>query len=135
MVFIFAEYFSVKIAEKSGVFRTLADELQEYFRERNYGDCVQSLYVGLKCVEDVYKPFFQARDPKYTRKKTATQGKNSLSYDIELNYKKVLIASDDEIRKLVLTELINSIDTLQNIRGIKDFDVAKLKQDLQLFNE
>lgn len=117
--------------------------IHQYFKDRNYGDSVKELSIGIALYnEDMEKAFPEGKQskPKYTAKKTLKiagmtyEIEKKLEYTIRINSEKIAIAfSTDSFLHLIAEEVMHSLYKLDQVKMIKDFDRIKFKEKLYLF--
>jgi hypothetical protein len=111
------------ILVKSPIITRISKVLESHFRNKNYGEGVSSLTIGIICVRAKAGAFFPARE-KYTR----SEGK--VEYDVVLDYEAVKTANEPELRRMLCEKIVSSTVILQKM-AISDFDIDKFKLDLE----
>ena len=81
--------------------------------------------IGIICVAPEFE-FFSKSRKKYNKTK------KWLEYDVKLNYQNFKLAKETEVKQIVATAIINSLNILDEF-NISDFDVELLKADLEKF--
>lgn len=124
---------------KNGVsdcIRQLSDDLAEFLGKKDYGDDLQTIYIGIICVGPEFDFFFKQRKPKYKKgKEIIIQDErpyeqiNALTYDIKLDHTKFVNANESEIKKMLAIALLNSFSAF-NVVKIKDFDRVRFETDM-----
>ena len=114
----------------------LEQQLKTYFN----GKDVLSYTIGITCVSPQFDPFFKVNKPKYIEDKTETHDgfsvriDKSYEYGIKLNHNKVLNASEEEVKKMLASSIMESLSHLDSLpRKIKDFDKEQFRADLESF--
>lgn len=125
--------------ENKYIITELSDDLEKYFKEKNYGNDLKSIVIGIICVSPNFENFFKIRKPIYTKGKkefcdedfTYTVEDN-LEYNLKLNFMEFQNSSDEERKKNVAKQILLSVDTLDSIKKkIKDFDWNQFRKDLE----
>jgi hypothetical protein len=128
-----AQYTSAEIRNKSRCLNDFSNEMEEYFKDKNYGKDLKEIVVGIVCVSNYFEQFFKPRIPKYTKEKKSVKSQYTkqeydiekcLSYDIKLDFDTFKNSSEIEAKKYL------SI-ILEFKPKIKDFDFINFKKDLQ----
>ncbi|MFD0793580.1 hypothetical protein ACFQZX_08110 [Mucilaginibacter litoreus] len=113
-------------------------KISEFLEDKSYGQGLETLYVGVVCVNPKFDFFFKERKPKYRKKEIIIQdGRpyeliNCLTYDIKLDYVQVIHFTKSEFIKNLFLKLINSLEYLDSI-NIVDFNKNLFKTDLIKF--
>lgn len=120
----------------------LSDSINKAITTKNYGESVEKMLIGLIAVEPIYDKFAKPRRPRYTEhKETMAFGSipivihKTLEIEIKLDYQKVLTAEGEELRKLVATEVLNTLITMKLPQKVTDFDKDQFVKDIELFFE
>ncbi|MDR6460830.1 hypothetical protein J2786_003964 [Chryseobacterium vietnamense] len=119
----------------------LSDDIEKYFKVKNYGNDLKSIVIGVICVSPNFENFFKVRKPVYTKGKKefhdedfAYTIENNLEYNLKLNFEEFQNSSDEECKKIVAKEILLSLNSLDSIKKkIKDFDWDQFKKDLENF--
>jgi len=128
-----------EINSKSKIIHSLSDDLKLYFQNRNYGQGIKSLTIGIVCVSPGFEKFFKDKKAKYTkgRKESIIEGiplmeEDSFEYTVKLEYETFKNANDKEIRKILAVEILASLVVFEKFRSkIKDFDLDHFIMDLE----
>ena len=120
----------------------LSDSINKAITTNNYGESIETLFIGLIAVEPVYDKFAKPRRLRYTEhKETMAFGSipivihKTLEIEIKLDYQKVLTAEGEELRKLVATEVLNTLITMKLPKKVTDFNKDQFVKDIELFFE
>ncbi|PYF72979.1 hypothetical protein [Pedobacter nutrimenti] len=129
---------------KNGVsdyIKQLSDQVAEFFKKKDYGDDLQTLYIGIICVTSEFDFFFKVRKPKYKKGKKVTiedgrpyERTDSLVYDIKLDYDSFVNANENEVKMMLSTELLKSFIVFDSVK-IKRFDRESFEKDVTFFLE
>ncbi|WP_417266376.1 Imm44 family immunity protein [Brumimicrobium sp.] len=143
MNFKISQEIDLEAKEKSLIILFLSDKLSEYLNKRDYGRGVQNFFIGCICVKprEGYEEWFKIRKPKYKElvkikllDNSIKELKGVFSYDINLNFDVFVNNTDIENKKLLASEILNSLSNLDNLpKRVKDFDKEKFKSDLEFF--
>lgn len=143
MNFKISQEIDLEAKEKSLIILFLSDKLSEYLNKRDYGRGVQNFFIGCICVKPRggYEEWFKIRKPKYKElvkikllDNSIKELKGVFSYDINLNFDVFVNNTDIENKKLLASEILNSLFNLDNLpKRVKDFDKEKFKSDLEFF--
>lgn len=122
----FAPYLSVEVPHASAL-TALEDDLNNFFKNRSFGDGLSEIYIGIIVVSPQFEQFFKPRAPKYSKK-------GMLEYDIKFDFELLKKANEQEFMKIVRMEILASFNILDGlINKIENFDFDEFKSDLQLF--
>ena len=113
---------------------------------RDYGDGVLHLTIGLICIRSVpgYDAWHKPRKPRFRRRQliktldgSSRELLNAVSYDIRLTgdeYNTFVAASPGEAVKLVSAKVTQSLAYLDQLPAtVRDFDRARFKRDVAHF--
>ena len=106
-----------------------------------YGESIEKILIGLIAVEPIYDAFAKPRRPRYTEhKETMAFGSipivihKTLEKKKKLDYEQVLVAEGEELKKIVASEVLNTLSTMKLPKKVTDFNKDKFVADLkQLF--
>lgn len=124
---------------KTELIDKLAFEIKGFLKNKNYGNDIKAYTIGVVCVAPQFEQFFKDKKPKYTKgKKSIIQEgfpftlEDSFEYDIKLDFETFKNGTEEECRKLLAREIMNSLTVLDDMKKkIKDFDSEKFKADLE----
>lgn len=143
MNFGISQEIDVEAQEKSSVIIFLSGKLKGYLSDRDYGQDVQNIFIGCICVKprEGYEEWFKIRKPKYKEiekikllDNSIKEFKGAFSYDIKLNFDVFVKNTDVENKKMLATEILNSLSNLDALpKKIKDFDKERFKEDIEQF--
>ncbi len=121
----------------------LSDNMQTYFRDKNYGNDVKDYAIGIVCehIPKGFEKFSRLPKPRYTKgvKIINTIGipfklEDSLEYSIKLDFETVKNGLEEESERLLAKEILNSLSVVESMKNkIKDFDLEKFKADLERY--
>jgi hypothetical protein len=116
---------SKDVYSKADVLREISKALQNHFREKNYGNGLKNIAIGIICVGPEFDFFFKEQK-KYMK------NKKILEYDVKLDHKKFKESNEIEIRNMVKDNILSSLHILEDLK-ISDFDCEAFKADLKTF--
>lgn len=126
--------------EKSNLITKLSDDLNDYLANKDYGPDIKSYSIGIVAVAPEFEQFFSIHKPKYIKgKKTINPDgipftfEDSFEYSIKIDYEKFNNANEAECRRLLTEGILQSLDILDNLKQIKEFDKDRFKQDLNRY--
>jgi hypothetical protein len=139
MEFGLTQYYSVEISDSTNSINSLSDGINEFVKNKEYGNSIKELFIGVICVNPKFEPFFKPRKPKYTanKKQIYKEGFNyeierCLEYDIVIDFESFKNASNDERVKILGDEIIKSFDVIGGIKiKNKDFNIEKFRDDIE----
>lgn len=133
---------SIGIEGKTNIIQQLSDEISAFIKNRNYGHGVQKLLIGVICVAPEFEFFTKVRKPRYTayrkyvRYDTEFVEDRIFCFDLKLDYVKFRSQTDDQNRKMLAKEILNSLSNLDALpKKVKDFDKEQFRKDMKIFFE
>lgn len=118
----------------------LSDEMKSHFNDKNYGNDIKSYTIGVICVSPQFDFFYKEKKPKYTKGKKVISPdgilftlEDNFEYNIKLDFEEFQNSSEEERKKIIAREILSSIDIINTIKKIKDFDTEKFKSDLEVY--
>lgn len=139
MVVNFTEEISSEIRDRISFLSKGRAALDAFLLHKEYGKDLKVLYISIVCVHPRFADFFKERkskfvseDKEYIEKgiKVLREGK-SLSYDLRLDYNQYLNTMNPEI--LFSQKVLSSLEVVNTIKKIKDFNLASFRNDLEEF--
>lgn len=132
-----------KSVSKRRAIKEVSDAANNLVISNDYGESIEKMLVGLIVVEPVYDDFSKPRRPRYTEhKETMAFGSipiviyKTLEVEIKLNYEQVLAAEDEELKKIVASEVLNTLRSLKMPKKVTDFDKDRFVADIDgLFHQ
>src|SRR5262245_55766843 len=119
MKFGFALYSNFS-TEQSSEITKYSDFLEQYISDRNYGNEVKEMYVGIICVKPEFEQFFKKRAVKYKQgiKSEITDGQlittqDCLTFDLKFDYSKIGNLKGQELIGEIHVALIGAINELK----------------------
>ncbi|QMU63620.1 MAG: hypothetical protein GKR88_04530 [Flavobacteriaceae bacterium] len=111
--------------EESRITHKLADELNLFFKDKDYGDRVKQVTIGVICVSKGFEPFFPIRPLKVMKKEP------TITYELKLDFE-IFKSSDETKRKEILcTEFLKATKEVLAGRTINGFDKEAFIKDLE----
>ncbi|SHN25058.1 hypothetical protein SAMN05216311_107308 [Chitinophaga sp. CF418] len=114
-------------------------QLKFYFGEKDYGEHLKSLIIGVVCMSPRFEQFFKPRRPNYrTEEKTYTHRGVELTtpamyltFDLKLDFEKYLNTKESKL--LFAHDALASLDAIAKVKKITDFDLPRFKADFEQF--
>lgn len=106
----------------------LSQNMKNFFNGKTYGAGIGSYVIGVVCVNHDFDKFIDVNNVHKEYRKR----KKDYEHDIILDYDVVIKSDEKEIKKMVLTKIIEATVYVTELQ-IKDFDVEAFKNDLKLF--
>ncbi len=139
MIIYLIEEFSVDIESKFNFLVSCDKQMKDFFYRRSYGGDLEVLYIGLFCMSAGFENFFKPRKPSYQKDSSiyihqgvqVEREAKSLTYELRLNYQEYLKAT--AIKPLLIHDILNSLDIIRSMKGIRDFDLASFRHDFEEF--
>ena len=126
-----------KSVSKRQAIKEVSEAANNLVASNDYGESIEKMLVGLIVVEPVYDDFSKPRRPRYTEhKETMAFGSipiashKTLEIEIKLNYEKVLAAKDEELKRIVASEVLNTLHSLKIPKKVTDFDKDRFVADI-----
>lgn len=114
----------------------VSDHISEFLQDKDYGDDLKTIYVGIICAAPEFDFFFKIRKPKYKKGTVVIiedgepyRQTDALVYDLKLDYSKFVDAGEKEIKIMLSIELLNSLIVLNSVK-IKLFDRERFEKDM-----
>jgi hypothetical protein len=118
------------IGEKLSFMYNALKEVNAYLATKNYGKDLQVLIVSFYSVKQVTGINIPIEKPNYTQRSNDPYLPDfSLVYDILLDNDKY--AKESDIKLPLIHDFINSLNVIEGIATIKDFDLESFKSDMQ----
>ncbi|SFZ93395.1 Immunity protein 44 [Flaviramulus basaltis] len=128
MEFYIGSQFSREFSfEESRVTQKLAEELNLFFKDKDYGERIKNIVVGIICVSKDFEPFFPVRRTKVMRKEP------TISYEIKLDFESFKSSNVDERKLLLVKEFFKKTKEYLTEITIKDFKKDEFINDLEIY--
>jgi hypothetical protein len=131
----FAPNVSVELIKHSSAIKSMENEIDNLAKEKNYGEDISELFIGIVSVSPQFEQFFKPRSPKYTKGHKSYSKEdvhykvyNCFEYDIRLDFESLKNATELEVKKMIAQELLSSLDMFKKF---KKFDSNQFKSDLE----
>ena len=105
----------------------LADELNLFFKEKNYGKRIEKIYTGIICVSKGFEPFFPIRPLKVMKKEPA------LEYEIKLDFETFKSSDEEQRKSLLISEFFKKTKEYLMGKNIKGFEKEQFIKDLESY--
>ena len=135
--------FSIELKDKvqEQAFDKLNEVLELYFKDKSYGESVQTYFITVICVHPKFDFFTKEAKPKYIEDKKKTVIKifgeihiyREFSFDLTLNFNEFINSTPEDALRMVANEVLQKIRVMQYPKMIKDFDSKAFLADLELF--
>ena len=113
--------------EEGNIALKLSEELNISFKEKDYGDRIEKIYVSVICVSKGFEPFFPIRPLKVMKKKPA------LEYEIKLDFEAFKSSEEQERKLLLVEEFFKMTKEYLTERTIKGFKKEAFINDLESY--
>jgi len=130
-----------EVQDKSIIIHSLSDDLNFFFKNKDYGNDVKSYTIGVHCqnVPPGFEKFSKLPKPSYTKgKKTINPDgipftfEDSFEHSIKLDFETFKNSSEVEAKKYLAQEILKSLDIIETMMAkIKDFDFLTFRTDLE----
>lgn len=132
---------------KYNLVQELSRSLNLYFQHKDYGEDVKSIEIGLLMTftregyEDWYKPrrlaYIRYKKSKHKLTHEIIEIEKTLKYEIKLTDQQIsnYWGSENRLSKeTLIDEILRSLSVFDKLpKAVKDFDVERLKNDLNTF--
>ncbi len=131
------------VANKTWLVQNLSAELAEYFSDKDYGEDVEEIIIGIISVAPEFEFFSKIRKPRYKayREYVNRDGLKIIedrlfSFSLKIDYESLKNQTDEENRKMLASEILGSLSNLDALpKKVKDFDKERFKEDMIAFFE
>lgn len=136
MNFGLAQYLSNDLTLKTFEIQSYSDKISDFFKDKQYGDGLKDISIGIICVSPEYEIFFKPRKPNFTKFKEEKIDGLVVVYDhvfecdVCLSYELFKKANTNEVHKIIAKELVNVIDMLK-LKKIENFDIDQFQRDFE----
>ena len=132
-----------KSVSKRQAIKEVSDVAMNLVASNDYGESIEKILVGLIVVEPVYDAFSKPRRPRYTEHKEARAFGSipivihkTLEIEIKLDYGQVLASEEEELKRIVASEVLNALHNLKVPKKVTDFDKDRFVADIDgLFHQ
>jgi len=140
MKFALAIETSIGVEDRINLIVDLSNELTDYFLNRDYGEDVKRIVIGIIAVAPEFEQFSKIRKPKHTLYRKYSRDDiefvedKVFSFDLKIDYESLKNQSDNENKKMFASEILSSLSNLDALpKKMKDFDRGQFTKDLEVF--
>ncbi len=128
MIFSIGSQFSREFShEESNITHILKDELNIVFENKNYGNRINKVYIGVICVSKGFEPFFKIRPLKIYKTEKA------LEYELKLDFETFKLSNKEERKSLLIDEFLKKTKECLMKKTINGFEKEKFIKDLEYY--
>lgn len=124
MKFNIVQYTTDEISPKSNMLTSISNEIEAFLKKKDYGADIDSLYIGLVCVNPQFEQFFQSRE-KYTK------SKKMLEYSMKLEFERFKNSTENEAIEILIQNILTSIGKPIEKFSLDNFKIVSYKQDIK----
>ena len=129
---------SESVANKTYLIHNVSNKLSEYFSDKNYGDDVKQILIGVICVAPEFDWFSTIRKPKYVFYRKYVRDSSEIiedkvfTFDLKIDYENFKNQPDEQNNKMLALEIQKSLTNLNNLpKKVKDFDKERFEEDMK----
>lgn len=118
----------------------LSDEIKLFMKEKNYGEDVMGILVGVITMPPEVESFFKVRRPRYTDFQIIKDGignpveiSKNLSWDVKPDYELVKDLEGVALQSVVAHAIMASVNSLKLPKKIRAFNLGNFAKDLEVF--
>jgi len=111
--------------EEGNITFKLAEELNVFFKGKDYGKRIEKIYTSVICVSQGFEPFFPIRPLKVMKKKPA------LEYEIKLDFETFKSSNEEQRKSLLVNEFFKMTKEYLMEKTIKGFEKEQFINDLE----
>lgn len=126
--------------EKTNLIINLSNKLSDYFSDKDYGNDVIKILIGVICVAPEFEWFSKIRKPKYVFYRKYIRDHSEIiedrvfTFDLKLDFESFKNQSDKQNNKMLALEILKSLSNLDSLpKKVKDFDKELFKEDVKTF--
>jgi hypothetical protein len=113
--------------EEGRITHKLAEELNLFFKKKNYGERIKEINIGVICVSKGFEPFFMVRPPKILKKEPI------VTYELKLDFDLMINASEEQRKQILVSELFKVTKEVLLEKTIKGFEKEEFIRDLEFY--
>ena len=124
--------------DRNGWIHNFSDKLRSHFADKNFGDDLKELLIGIIAVAPEFDFFFKIRKPKYRQGKrvltthvTEYEVEDSVEFDVKMEFSLYSRYTHDEFVLNLKKQVFSSIQTLKQIKKLKNFDFEAFEAELR----
>ena len=111
--------------DDSSIILDFEDDLNDFFKIKEYDSKIKKIYVGIICVSEEFEPFFYVRPLKILLKEPA------IEYELKLDFKQFLNADGKERITILKHEFLLKSEEILNDEKLKKFNIELFLDDLK----
>lgn len=128
MEFYIGSQFSKEFSfEESRITHKLAEKLNLFFEDKDYGERIRNITVGVICVSKGFEPFFPLRPTKIMRKEP------TITYEIKLDFEIFKSSNEEQRKSLLVNEFFKKTKEYLMEKTIKGFQKEEFIKDLEYY--
>ena len=119
--------------------KELSNELEIFFKPRDYGSSIQSYIIGVIYVHPNFDPFFKPQKPEYTEDEKAifhgveVHVEKTFGFGIKLDFNTFLNSTKEDGLKMIASEIMKALSGIKYPKKVTDFDGAAFHKDVECF--
>lgn len=113
--------------EESRITCKLTDELNTFFKDKDYGDRIKKIYSSFICVSKDFEAFCVVRPLKFLRNQPA------IEYEIKLDFETFKAADEDKRKSLLVDGFLKKTKEYLMEKTIKGFEKEQFIDDLEFY--
>ena len=125
MDFGLSEEISSDVSKKAEVFSKISALLEKHFLNKEFGEGIKSLTIGIICVRPDADFFFKER-------KKYTESKAMLEYDVKLDHAIIKEADKKKIYGVLVMKVLDSLSVIDELK-IEGFDTRAFHREVESF--
>lgn len=126
MEFSIGSQFSREFSFEEGrITDNLTKELNIFFKEKEYGERIKKIYVGVICVSKGFEPFFPVRPLKVLK------GQPALEFEIQLDFETFKQSDENKRKSLLIDMFLKMTKVYLTEKSIKGFEQEVFINDLE----
>lgn len=125
--YIGAEFSREFTFDESRITHKLGGELNEIFKEANYGERIKMLTISAICVSKGFEEFCVVRPMKISRKEPM------IVYELKLDFDSFKSSNEEKRKQLLATEILKVTKEVLISKTIKGFEKEQFIEDLEAY--
>ena len=113
--------------EEGNITSNLEKELNNLFKNSDYGDRIKKMYIGVICVSKDFSPFYNPRPLKIYKTEP------SLEYGLKLDFETFKSADENNRKLILINEFFKKTKEYLMEKTIKGFKKEEFIKDLELY--
>ncbi|WP_421871275.1 hypothetical protein [Marinoscillum sp.] len=126
--------------QQTGWINELSEELNSFLNERNFGDGLAELVIGLIVVKPEFEAFAKPKRPRYFpgERSFTTEGitintLNCAEIDVKIDFQDAIKLERLELLQLLSERIIEQLPSLTRLSKLKDFDFGAFELEITKF--